>query len=129
MSEQVASLHAQQSGAHTLPAPRHEPQDVTPRFLLIGAGGLVAVCAALATLAAALYPRTGTIGATPASLVTPAQPALQSSPRIDMAALRREQRAWLDGAGWVDRAAGVAHLPIARAMHAVVAEGLPGWPR
>ncbi|MBB2161013.1 hypothetical protein HLH48_12655 [Gluconacetobacter sacchari] len=65
-------------------------------------------------------------------LVTPlppmAAPALQSDPAADMAAFGAADMARLESFGWVDRAQGVAHVPIGQAMRQVVREGVPDWP-
>jgi hypothetical protein len=42
--------------------------------------------------------------------------------RYPRATLRDQQRAVLESYGWVDRARGVVHIPIARAMEMVAAE-------
>jgi len=115
--------------AEALPPPHHEQRDVTLRLLVMLLGGALLGVVCLALLAAWMFPRTATVGIRPQALVAPTQPALQSSPRIDMAALRHQQRDWLNSAGWVDKAHGVAHIPVARAMHDIVAGGLPGWTR
>jgi hypothetical protein len=52
-------------------------------------------------------------------------PRLQDSPVSDMAALRRDEQAALGRYGWVDRRAGVARIPIDRAMDLLVQKGLP----
>lgn len=51
-----------------------------------------------------------------------AGPPLQADPQADLAALRARWDRRLNGYGWVDREAGIVHIPIERAM-ARVAEG------
>jgi hypothetical protein len=111
-----------------LAPPRHEARDVGLRFavravalLLVGLFGMIG-------LVTWLYP--GTIGErfVPASLPQSAVPALQSSPRADMAAFHRDQMRRLNSAGWIDQSAGRAHIPIADAMRKTAADGIPGWP-
>ena len=34
----------------------------------------------------------------------------------------------LNGVGWIDKANGVAHIPITDAMRKVAEENIPGWP-
>lgn len=51
-----------------------------------------------------------------------AGPPLQADPRADLDALRARWDRRLKGYGWVDREAGIVHIPIERAM-ARVAEG------
>ena len=52
---------------------------------------------------------------------TPPAPRLQSTPRKDLEQLRAEEDAVLGSYGWVDQQAGVARIPIERAM-ALLAE-------
>jgi hypothetical protein len=59
----------------------------------------------------------------PATAVPP--PHLQSEPTRDLAAFRAAQSAKLHGYGWVDRKAGVIHIPIERAMELTARRGLP----
>lgn len=56
-------------------------------------------------------------------------PALQQNPRADMDQLRRRWRQRLHSFGWVDRRAGIVHIPIDLAMDRIAEEGLPGEPR
>lgn len=53
------------------------------------------------------------------------QPRLQSNPTIDMVELRREEQARISSYGWVDRKAGIARIPIDRAMEILAEKGLP----
>jgi hypothetical protein len=46
----------------------------------------------------------------------PPAPRLQSAPRKDLEQLRAEEDAVLSSYGWVDQAAGIARIPIERAM-------------
>jgi hypothetical protein len=50
----------------------------------------------------------------------PPGPQLQQRPTLDLKALRAEERAILEGYGWVDRDAGVVRVPIERAMELLV---------
>ena len=56
------------------------------------------------------------------------EPRLQPSPRADMQAFYSEEMERLNSAGWVDKAKGIAHIPITDAMSDVAREGIPGWP-
>lgn len=51
----------------------------------------------------------------------PPEPRLQVDPVGDLSALRAREAAQLNGYGWVDRQAGVVHIPIDRAMEILVA--------
>jgi hypothetical protein len=55
----------------------------------------------------------------------PPGPRLQARPEGELAALRAREEARLHGWGWVDESAGIAHVPVERALEAVAAEGLP----
>ena len=58
----------------------------------------------------------------------PPAPRLQSDPLADLATLRASEDAALHGYGWVDRRAGVARIPIERAMDLVAERGLSARP-
>ncbi len=53
------------------------------------------------------------------------QPRLLIRPGSERKDLEKTQRTQLDTYGWVDRQAGVARIPIARAMQLLVERGLP----
>lgn len=44
------------------------------------------------------------------------EPRLQSNPERDLARMRAEERARLEGYGWVDRERGIARIPVTEAM-------------
>ena len=54
----------------------------------------------------------------------PPEPRLQDSPVKDLADVRAEEDALLNGYGWVDRKAEVVRIPVRRAMEIVVQKGL-----
>jgi cytochrome c2 len=56
----------------------------------------------------------------------PPEPRLQTTPAEDLAAVRAQEDAILHGYGWEDRAAGVVHIPVERAMELVAREGDTG---
>ncbi|HEY4256738.1 MAG TPA: hypothetical protein VGM66_05950 [Candidatus Udaeobacter sp.] len=53
------------------------------------------------------------------------QPRLQVRPGASMAELREAEKSDLNSYGWVDRASGIARVPIDRAMQLVLQHGLP----
>jgi hypothetical protein len=55
----------------------------------------------------------------------PGTPELNPDQPVALQQLRDRERRLLDGYGWTDRAAGVAHIPIAQAMKIIADEGLP----
>jgi hypothetical protein len=52
-------------------------------------------------------------------------PRLQAEPATDFQKMRTDGLGRLNGYGWVDRNAGIAHIPIERAMEIVARSGLP----
>ena len=55
----------------------------------------------------------------------PPEPRLQDSPFDDLRRLRAEEDAALSSYGWVDRKAGIARIPIERALEIAAHGGLP----
>ncbi len=55
-------------------------------------------------------------------------PQLQPSPRADMQRFYAVEMQRLNSTGWVDRARGAVHIPIAQAMGDVARDGIAGWP-
>ncbi|MDB5351493.1 MAG: hypothetical protein JWN86_2740 [Planctomycetota bacterium] len=53
------------------------------------------------------------------------EPRNQVNPRADLARLRDRERSILNSYGWVDREAGVARIPIDRAMTLLAQRGVP----
>ena len=58
--------------------------------------------------------------ATSREQVEPPEPRLQKDPRADMHQMRLREEAQLKDYGWVNRAAGVVHIPIEEAMRRLV---------
>ncbi len=56
-------------------------------------------------------------------------PRLQQDPAADWKKFHEAELRHLNGTGWIDRASGVVHIPIDRAMRDIAAEGIPGWPQ
>jgi hypothetical protein len=56
---------------------------------------------------------------------TPREPRLEPNPLAPRLAARARENAALLSYGWVDRSAGIARIPIDRAMELLVARGLP----
>jgi hypothetical protein len=52
-------------------------------------------------------------------------PRLQAEPSTEFQKMRKTDLGHLNGYGWVDRKAGIAHIPIDRAMEIVARSGLP----
>ncbi|TPM26568.1 hypothetical protein [Mesorhizobium sp. B2-3-5] len=108
---------------------RHpEKRDVWPRALLgFGAGLLLFL--AVAAIAIRLVFDTSPFWPPPgaSTLSNQASPALQPAPESDLAGFRAQEDRELQELGWVDRAAGIARIPIDEAMSALASHGLPDW--
>jgi hypothetical protein len=76
--------------------------------------GIVAAVFAVRVFFRVEPPRAPPALVTPA--VPPAPPRLQTDPRAERRSFEAEKRAILDSYGWVDRKAGVARIPIQRAI-------------
>ena len=101
----------------------HEPMDVAGRPVLAGAIGLVVVLLLVAggqLLLLRHFAERGRDGATlaetPAEPRTPPEPRLLVDPRSALLELRAEEDALLNGYAWVNREAGIVHIPIERAI-------------
>jgi len=106
-----------------------ETRDVWPKALLaFGAGLLVflVLAAIVLKLVFDTAPRWPAPGAALKDGV--ASPALQVAPAGDLAAFRAREDEELARLGWVDRATGIARIPVANAMAIVARDGLPDWP-
>jgi len=112
----------------SLPPPHAEPSDVDGRLIWIGVPVLVGTVLISAAICLALFPRSTVDKILHEPLPQYPAPRLQVSPRDEMAAFRAREMQWLNGTGWVDRANGVVHIPIADAMRKVAQEGIDGWP-
>jgi hypothetical protein len=55
----------------------------------------------------------------------PPSPRLQVEPALDLKQLRQGEDEKLNSYGWVDQKAGIARIPIDRAMDLLLAKGLP----
>jgi hypothetical protein len=112
----------------------HEQTAIQPRTLFISAGVLVAVvivCQVVLGLwmsgfehkeerANALHPNRQTIDVDQFP-----QPRLQRTPPVDFMGMMQEERARITSYGWVNKDAGIARIPVDRAMEILVEKGLP----
>lgn len=107
---------------------RHEPRDVRLRFIWAATTLVVATVVLLAILVRWLFPGSLRDQTMHLPLNAYPEPALQIDARDDMARFRHRELERLDSAGWLDRAHGVVHIPIDRAMAELAASGIPDWP-
>ncbi len=108
--------------------PGHEISDLDVsyvRWFSLGIVMLVILSAAAAffLLSGWRIPRAATADAAAAEESAAAPFAtLQSEPQNELRSYRRSKASELDGYGWVDRAGGVVHIPIDRAMELMATE-------
>jgi hypothetical protein len=57
------------------------------------------------------------------------EPRLEDNERTELAPFRYEEEQKLNSYGWVDQNAGVAHIPITKAMELIAQRGLPTTPQ
>lgn len=101
---------------------RHEPHRINVTALSIAAGSFVTALVVIALVMYALWSRVVPhVVAVPRQDV-PTQPRLQAVPRADRITLYRAQAERLSSYGWTDRSAGIAHIPIERAMALLAAK-------
>lgn len=103
----------------------HEPPGVATRkvvgvVLTLGTAAAVALVLLWLALAYWVMPHHAQLKTRPA--VLPPAPRLQPHPDNDLAALREEKRALLDGYEWMDKSHRFARIPIERAMQIYVRE-------
>jgi hypothetical protein len=129
------------------PDVRHEHSDVNVRAILWFAGGLVvagglihvglwALFALFAESAPSAPPDTRPLAI--GDLQRPPTPRLQAlpwerdgewaPPRVDLYEFRAAEDLRLHGYGWIDRDAGIVHIPIERAIEILARRGLPSRP-
>ncbi len=111
-----------------LPPARHETSDVGFKSMLIAGILMLAALSLVAALVIWLYPRSTYDKELGRPLPKFAEPALQPDTSLDMRNFHAEEMAALNGAGWVDQAHGIVHIPIADAMRDVARTGIPDWP-
>ena len=105
-----------------------EPVDISNRFIL-GAIGLVLGTLLVITVGVLIaFPLPHLDRVLTAPLPTYPQPRLQPSPRQDMQRIYASEMQQLNGTGWIDKSAGIAHIPIEDAMRKIAHDGIPGWP-
>jgi hypothetical protein len=114
---------------HPLPPARREAKDVSFRSLALAAAGVLLVLALLSGVSMWMFPGAMKDQADTRPVPDYPAPRLQPGPPADMKAFLRQQLQWLNSTGWVDREAGIAHIPISDAMRKVAAEGIPDWPK
>lgn len=111
-----------------IPNARREESDVGEGFIWGAFALLLGLLIGTALLAWRLFPQSVLEQTIRQPLPIYPAPRLQASPRADMQRFYAQEMRRLNSTGWVDKAHGVVHIPIADAMRKVAKEGIPGWP-
>lgn len=112
----------------------HETRDMNAWVVAAAGVGLVVMLGVV--LAGVTWLQAGVMGppagvapppvrATPAVPPLPPEPRLEAVPGQQLREVRAAEDALLNSYGWIDRQAGVAHMPIDRAIRLLAARGLP----
>lgn len=113
---------------------RFEPTDITARPIVLSALGITVITLVYTAIAWFTYQglaareQASSAPASPLAAQAPTQPPaprLQADPKADLIALRARENAELSKYAWIDKARGIAQVPIERAMEMVAAKGLP----
>ncbi len=111
----------------------HETRDISVRIVTWFAVGLVASALVIYAAIIGLYklfehqnpsPDAPSRIALDPHMLAPA-PQLQTAPAADLEKYTAAENAQLNSYGWIDKSAGVVHIPIERAMALIVQRGLP----
>jgi hypothetical protein len=112
----------------------HEPNVLVVRGLVVFAVGLVATVI-LSGAAVGLVIWGFSLEVKGLRALTPARfaddsglfppPRIESNPDVELVKVKKEELGRLNGYGWVDKKAGVAHIPIDRAIDILAKTGLP----
>lgn len=107
----------------------YEKQDVGFRFAMVFVSALIAAVVVVLIFLVWFYRMVAP--APPQQATTarrlPPGPVLQANPAVDMAKFRQREEQKVSSYGWVDRNAGIAKVPVQRAMEMVAERGLPQW--
>jgi hypothetical protein len=114
--------------------PAYEKRDVHVRPLFMFGGGLVLLSVIVLLLMGWMFGyfevREARVDVPESPLLSqagepPPEPRLQVTPYDDLGLIRAEEETSLNSYGWVDRGAGIAKIPIERAMDLLTQKGLP----
>lgn len=115
-------------GARRNPEVDYERTDLSLRAIAIIALGILLLLGVTPLVMIGAFPRVrGDVDRHLA--ITPPAPRLQTDPEADLAAYLGKEQHLLDSYGWVDRAHGIAHIPIEVAMQRLARTGIAGFPQ
>ncbi len=111
-----------------LPRARHEARDIGGRFIIVAFLLLVGSLGVMGLLGWVLFPRAASDKVIADPLPPFPAPQLQPDPHQDWERFHAAELQRLNGYGWVNKSAGIVHIPIATAMQETAQKGIPGWP-
>jgi hypothetical protein len=110
----------------------HETRDIHPFGVAMAGAGLGAFLILVALMPRVIMPAIGSrherIEPRVERFTLPPEPRLQPDSMRDLEQIRGAEMKHLESYGWIDRAHGVVHIPIERAMQIVAQRGLPVRP-
>lgn len=110
----------------------YEKQDVGFRFAMVFVSALIAAVVVVMAFLVWFYqivapsPPPQQRGTATTRRLPPA-PVLQASPAVDMQKFREREEQKVSSYGWVDEKAGIAKVPVQRAIEIAAERGLPQW--
>jgi hypothetical protein len=126
----VADMNPHSAGDHG-ERPGYEQKDASPRgVVMAGIGLMLLLVLSLAVVAGLFYffqqRQVSAFGAGPTpTAIQPPAPQLQVDPAKDLQQVRATQEAQLNSYGWVNKSAGIIHMPIDQAMQIIAEHGVP----
>ena len=112
----------------SIPTARRETRDVSATFIALAFVLMVSGLAIVGLLCWWIFPRAPNPRLIPYPVPSYPPPQLQAAPHEDLVRFERQELDRLNSVGWIDRAKGLVHIPIDRAMRDVVAAGIKDWP-
>jgi hypothetical protein len=111
-----------------LPPARYETADVTFRFVLFGAAGVLTMILLCTFAVMWLYPSAIQDRRIPSVLPVYPAPRLEANPQAVLKRFQAEELSSLNSTGWIDKDLGIAHIPIDEAMQQIAQKGIADWP-
>ncbi len=103
--------------------PGYEPSGFGRSLLLLALVFVVSILLLYVTVNGVF--KASTVNAFPVDTTTFKEPVLQIHPVADLDAYRAQETKLLNSYGWVDKSAGIARIPIDRAIDLISEQGLP----
>lgn len=114
---------------HKLPSSRREPSDLPFRIFALSGLGVLVLLVLMGVVIWFFFRGSMQDQASMKPVPEFPAPSLQRSPPEDMSAFLKQQMAWLNSTGWIDKDKGIVHIPIHDAMKKIADQGIPDWPK